>query len=287
MPELSIVIISGLSGSGKSHAIKCFEDLGYFCVDNLPPALLPKFVDLCTQSGQDIRRVALGIDIRERDFFGDFADVFKQLRDGGTRAELLFFEADNETIMRRFSETRRPHPLAPDRPVLDGVRLERDRLAELRQMADRIIDTSATTVHQLKDLLRDRYRSADFKKTLHVAIVSFGFKYGIPYDADLLFDVRFLKNPNFSPRLKPMSGLDQEVQQYVFSDPEANIILGKILDMVNYLLPLYIQEERSYVMIAIGCTGGRHRSVVIVEKLKTAIEGHDVEMTVRHRDLQR
>jgi RNase adapter protein RapZ len=208
MVDLFIVIISGLSGSGKSHAIKCFEDIGYFCVDNLPPALLPKFVDLCSQSGQQIPRIAVGIDIRERAFFRDFADVFKGLREGGMQVELLFFEADNASIMRRFSESRRPHPLAPDRPVLDGIRLERERLSELRNMADRIIDTTAITVHQLKDMIQDRYRMIGAGTGLHVAIVSFGFKFGIPYDADLLFDVRFIKNPNFAPTLQNFTSMD-------------------------------------------------------------------------------
>ncbi len=287
MADLSIVIISGLSGSGKSHAIKCFEDIGFFCVDNLPPALIPKFVDLCTQSGQDIRRVALGIDLRERDFFKDFSDVFRNLRKAGKHLELLFIEADDETILRRFSETRRPHPLAPDRTVLEGVRLERERLMELRDSADRIIDTTAMTVHELKAMLRERYRSVDSRRTLRAQFLSFGFKYGIPYDADMIFDVRFLKNPNFSPALKPMTGRDREVREYVFSDPEAGVFFEKIRDMADYLLPLYVREERSYVTIAIGCTGGRHRSVAMVESLKDAVTCHDVEVSVRHRDLER
>jgi RNase adapter protein RapZ len=266
MQPLRLVIISGLSGSGKTHAIKCFEDLGFFCVDNLPPALLPKFVELCLQRGRDVQNVALGIDIRERSFFSDFFRNLDTLKASGYSVELLFLEARDEILVRRFSESRRPHPLLPHAPVLEGVQLERERLAELRQRADRILDTSDFTVHELKELVARHY---------------------VPYDIDLLFDVRFLQNPNFVPDLKPLTGEDPRVQSYMVKDPHTKPLLDHLDSLFRFLIPQFERERRSYLTIAIGCTGGRHRSVAIAVFLKQRFAdlGHDV--TVRHRDLHR
>lgn len=287
MQPLRLVIISGLSGSGKTHAIKCFEDLGFFCVDNLPPVLLPKFAELCLQRGKDVQHVALGMDIRERGFFSDFFRNLDTLRAQGFSVELLFLEAKDEILVRRFSESRRPHPLLPHAPVLEGVRLERERLVELRQHADRIIDTSDITVHELKDLLARQYVEQVKGAPLTISLLTFGFKFGVPYDIDLLFDVRFLLNPNFVPDLKRLTGEDQRVQSYIMDDPNTKPLLDHLESLLRFLVPLYGHERRSYLTIAIGCTGGRHRSVAVALLLKQALAAMGYEATVRHRDLHR
>ncbi|MBM4124413.1 MAG: RNase adapter RapZ [Nitrospira sp.] len=287
MQALHLVIISGLSGSGKTHAIKCFEDLGFFCVDNLPPALLPKFAELCLQQGGEIRHVALGIDIRERGFFGDFFANLDGLKALGYTIELLFFEARDEVLVRRFSESRRPHPLLPQSPVLDGVRLERERLLDLKHRADRIIDTSDITVHELKDLLARHYLQQEDGPRMAVSLLTFGYKFGVPYDTDLLFDVRFLRNPNFVPELKLLTGEDPLVQTYVLGDPDAKAFLEHLESLLKFLLPLYERERRSYLTIAIGCTGGRHRSVAIASRVKDIFAVAGREITLRHRDMQK
>jgi UPF0042 nucleotide-binding protein len=286
MQNLHLVIISGLSGSGKTHAIKCFEDLGFFCVDNLPPPLLPKFAELCLQQGE-LRSVALGIDIRERGFLGDFFGMLDRVKSMGYAVQLLFLEAKDEVLVRRFSESRRPHPLLPQSPVLEGVRVERERLLELRERADRIIDTSNLTVHELKDLLARHYLGQDDRPHMTVSLLSFGFKFGVPYDADLLFDVRFMRNPNFVAELKPLTGEDPRVQSHVFSDPDASAFMEHLEVLLKFLLPLYERERRSYLTIAIGCTGGRHRSVAIASKLRARFAGLGRDVTIRHRDLHK
>jgi RNase adapter protein RapZ len=287
MAALNLVIISGLSGSGKSHALKAFEDAGYFCVDNLPPALLPTFVELCHQQGGEIKNVALGIDIRERVFFGDLAKVLGELKAQGHALQLVFLEAREEVLVRRFSESRRPHPVLPDLPVVEGVRFERERLSELRKHADQVIDTSSITVHELRDLLIRQFRQDTGVRRMTISLVTFGYKFGVPYDIDLLFDVRFIKNPFFVPELKALSGEDLQVQQYVFGDPAAGQFLDHLEKLFAFLIPLYERDQRSYLSIGIGCTGGRHRSVTIALRLQErfATLGYDVSIT--HRDLQK
>lgn len=282
---VQFVIISGLSGSGKSYAIRFFEDLGFFCVDNLPPQLLPKFVELCIQSRERVDRVALGVDIRERVFLDTFLNTYDALKEEGYRMELVFLEAEDEVLVRRFSETRRPHPLARDQSVLDGIHLEREKLSNLRERADTIIDTSDFTVHQLKDLIARHYPGHEKGRKLNIFLISFGYKYGIPYDSDLLFDVRFLGNPNFVGELKPLTGQDPPVMEFVFAQPESKVFLEKVADLLNYLIPLYEKEGKSYLTIGIGCTGGRHRSVAVVNQLRESLmkQGHQVRY--HHRDL--
>ena len=287
MPALRLVIISGLSGSGKTHTIKCFEDLGFFCVDNLPPALLPKFAELCTQRGRDVQNVALGMDVRERGFFADFFGNLDSLKALGHSVHLLFLETKDEILVRRFSESRRPHPLLPHSPVLDGVRLERERLLELRRRADRILDTSELTVHELKDLLARHYVQQLHGHRVTISLLTFGFKFGVPYDIDLLFDVRFLRNPNFIAELRSLTGEDPKVQAFVLDDPHAKTFLDHLHALFTFLLPLFERERRSYLTIALGCTGGRHRSVTIASSLKGFCAGLGYEATLRHRDLQR
>jgi UPF0042 nucleotide-binding protein len=284
-PGLHLVVVSGLSGSGKSHALKCLEDCGYFCVDNLPPALIPTFVDLCNQQGGEIRNVALGIDIRERVFFTDLMGILDRVKAMGHSVDLVFLEAKEEVLVRRFSESRRPHPMLPQLPVLEGVRFEKDRMAELRRGADRIIDTSDLTVHELRELLSRQFRRSGVPKRLTVAIITFGYKFGVPYDIDLLFDVRFLRNPFFVPELKPLSGEDPRVRAYVLDDPEAIQFLCLVEEMFKFLVPLYEREQRSYLTIAVGCTGGRHRSVAVASRLKESLAALGYQVTLTHRDL--
>lgn len=287
MAQLNLVIVSGLSGSGKSHALKAFEDAGYFCIDNLPPALIPTFVELCNQQGGEISNVALGVDVRERVFFSDLVGTLERVRSLGYAIRLLFLEARDEVLVRRFSESRRPHPLLPHLPVLEGVRLEKERVAELRRHADRIIDTSDLTVHELRDLLTKEFSRGPAIRRLTVTLLSFGYKFGVPYDIDLLFDVRFLRNPFFVPDLKPLPGDDPRVRAYVLADPDAVDLLAQLESLLKFLIPLYEREQRSYLTIAIGCTGGRHRSVAIAGRLRESLGaiGHDV--ILKHRDLQK
>jgi len=287
MTQLNLVIVSGLSGSGKSHALKAFEDAGYFCVDNLPPALIPTFVELCNQQGGEIANVALGIDVRERVFFSDLVGTIERIKMLGYSIHLLFLEAREEVLVRRFSESRRPHPLLPQVPVLEGVRYEKERVAELRRHADRIIDTSDLTVHELRELLTKEFARGSATRKLTVTLLTFGYKFGVPYDIDLLFDVRFLRNPFFVPDLKPLPGDDPRVRTYVLTDPDAIALIVQLENLLKFLIPLYQREHRSYLTIAIGCTGGRHRSVAIAGRLRESVSALGLDVILKHRDLHK
>jgi UPF0042 nucleotide-binding protein len=284
---IRFVIITGLSGAGKSYAIKCLEDLGYFCVDNLPTTLIPTFAELCAQSSRAIRKIALGVDVREGEYLVHLQETLQELRAKGHRAEVLFLEAADETLVRRYHETRRRHPLAGDGNVLDGIRAERQALAHLRETADRIVDTSQLTVHALKDRLVEAYAGQEARGALTVSLVSFGYKHGIPYDADLVFDVRFLPNPHFVDDLRPLDGRQPAVADFVFAHEESRQLLARLHDLVGFLLPLYQREGKAYLTIAVGCTGGRHRSVTLVEALRGLLEEMGFTPLVRHRDLDR
>ena len=287
MVNLRLMIISGLSGSGKTHAIKCFEDLGFFCVDNLPPLLLPTFIELCTQSSSEIRKVAVGIDIRERDFLKDFLSVLDQIDGKKIPYDLIFMEAKDEIIIRRFSETRRPHPLRESRTVSEGIQLEKRQLAEVKTKADRVIDTSDYTIHQLKETLTRFYIESDDKRRPTISLISFGYKYGIPHECDYLFDVRFLQNPHFVFDLKDLSGQDSRVEEYIFKRHEANAFIEKLEALFSLVIPFYEKEGRAYLTIGIGCTGGRHRSVAILERLQHDLEAAQHDVVVKHRDIDR
>jgi RNase adapter protein RapZ len=287
MPRLNLVIISGLSGSGKSYALQAFEDAGYFCIDNLPPALLPTFVDLCNQRHSEITNVALGIDIRERTFFSDFIGILERVKALGHAVRLLFLEAREEVLIRRFSESRRPHPLLPHLPVLEGVRFEKERMAELRRQADRIIDTSDFTVHELGELLAKEFLRESSDKRPTISFITFGYKFGVPYDVDLLFDVRFLRNPFFVPDLKPLSGEDSRVRTFVLTDPDAAALIERLTNLLEFLLPLFQRERRSYLTIGIGCTGGRHRSVAVASCLCENLTAMGYTVGLKHRDIDK
>jgi len=284
---LAFVVITGLSGAGKSYAIKCFEDMGFFCVDNLPTTLIPTFADLIMRSEQPIHRVALGVDVREGAYRSRLLDTIRELRARGHGVEVLFLEASEESLVRRYHETRRRHPLAGEGNALDGIRAERRALSNLREIADRILDTSALTVHQLKDRLVELYVAPKARPGLATSLVSFGFKHGVPFDADLVFDVRFLPNPHFVESLRPLDGRDERVRAFVMDHPESKEMLRRLEDFLKFVLPCYEREGKAYLTIAIGCTGGRHRSVTLAEELGRFLSGLGYAPTVVHRDLDR
>lgn len=281
-----MVVISGLSGAGKSNALRCFEDLGFFCIDNLPPQLLPKLVELCTQSGSELNKIALGIDIREREFLPEFETVLNELIKNGYPIEITYLDAHDEVLIRRFSETRRPHPLAKDKPVIEGIKLEREILKWLREKATIVIDTSDFNIHQLKAEIHRHFLEKGRDKKIVINIISFGYKNGVPYDIDLLFDVRFLPNPNFVAELKPLTGQDTGVADYIQSIPQTTTFLEHFFQFMDFILPQYDQEGRYYLNIGVGCTGGRHRSVFIAETLGKHINQIGFGTTIRHRDLK-
>ncbi len=283
----SFVIITGLSGAGKSHAIKCFEDMGFFCVDNLPTTLIPTFAELIARSREDVQRVALGVDVREGEYLSHLLESLQELKRRGHSVEVLFLEASEEALVRRYHESRRRHPLGAEGNVLDAIRAERKAMAHMREMADRIIETSSITVHQLKALLAERYVTPHARSGLTASLVSFGYKHGIPFDADLVFDVRFLPNPHFVDGLRPLDGRDRRVRDFVLGHDEARELLSRLRDLLQFLLPFYRREGKAYLTVAIGCTGGRHRSVSFVEELRSFLESLGYTPSVVHRDLDR
>jgi UPF0042 nucleotide-binding protein len=283
---LHIAVLTGLSGSGKSTAIHVFEDLGYYCIDNLPAVLIPRFVELC-EGSEEISRVALGVDSRAREFLDQVPRALDEVRTHGHRVEMIYLDAADETLVRRFSETRRPHPMADGSDVAGGILRERQRLALLREHADRIIDTSAFTPQQLREALRAFVGRDDGPAVLRIALVSFGYKYGLPADADLVWDVRFLPNPFYVEDLRPLTGLSQAVETYVLKNPATQKFLDIVGTYLRFALPWYEREGKSYLTVAVGCTGGRHRSVVLVQRLARMLQEHKVEVSVRHRDIDR
>jgi UPF0042 nucleotide-binding protein len=284
---MRVVIITGLSGSGKSTAINLLEDLGFYCIDNLPVTLIPRFLDLCANSEEHISRVALGIDLRERVSLSEYPAVLTELRRRGQRVEILYLEAADEVLLRRFSETRRPHPAAGSGGVLEGIRIERERLAGLRELADRVIDTSAYTVHELRALLQRPLGDSAADARLLVTVESFGYKYGVPTDADVMFDVRFLPNPFFVEELRSKTGAEAEVAAFVLRRPETERFLTQVSTLLESTLPFYVREGKSYLTVAVGCTGGRHRSVAIAEELGRRLNAWGYTVQMRHRDLRR
>lgn len=283
--RVPFIVLTGLSGSGKSQAIRALEDLGYFCVDNLPTTLIPTLAKLSIR-GSDIEKVAIVVDVREGHLLSSFPKVFKQLRRmRGLNPVLIFLEANSSTLVRRFSETRRPHPLAPGRSASEGIREERVRLSAIREMADKIVDTSDMTVHELRHFFMNLSRDRS-KARLVVTVLSFGYKHGVPVDADLVFDVRCLPNPHFVPTLRRRTGRDRAVARFLEKDVSTLEFIEKLEDYVRFTIPHYIAEGKSYLTVAIGCTGGRHRSVAIAERLKRTLAGLEgARVRVRHRDV--
>ena len=286
MKNVSLIIISGPSGAGKSTAIKVLEDLNFFCVDNLPVVLMPKFMELSNQSAE-ISKVAIVVDVREREFLKEFPIVSKEMIDSGYNAELIYLEASDDALLRRFSETRRRHPLSEGESSLDGIKRERDMLASVKTAATKIIDTSGYNVHQLKEIIRDYFSGPLSQEKMVMHLVSFSYRYGIPLDADLIMDVRFLPNPYFVEGLKDLDGRDLSVKEFVLNKEETKEFLARFRNLLNFLIPSYLREGKTYLTIAIGCTGGRHRSVSIVDFLADEISFERCIIKKRHRDIDR
>ncbi len=282
MSSLHVVIVTGMSGAGRSTALRVLEDLGYFCVDNLPPALIPELIELLADE-QELRHVAVGVDVRTGRFLEGAGNALDSLIQGGHQVELLFLEAQDEELVRRFSETRRSHPLAPGGNLLEAIQRERERCAPLRARAGLIVDTTGMSVHDLRRMLVDYIARGGNRSRMVTRIVSFGFKYGLPVDADLVFDLRYLPNPHFVPELKPKTGLDPQVAAFVLETAEGRELLNDLVTMLTKLLPRYEREGKSYLTIALGCTGGRHRSVAMAEALTAALRPA-ADVRVEHRD---
>ena len=283
MKDDRFLIITGISGSGKSVVSRFLEDLGYFCVDNLPAKLIPDLVDLWLRKEVEIQKVALVVDMREPGFLNDFPAAMKKIRKK-LSPKIIFLDSSDETLLKRFSETRRPHPLTKKKSVIEGIRWERKRLAPIKKIADEVFDTSSTNISQLKELLTHRLVKGR-KPTMQIAIVSFGYKYGIPLDADLIFDTRFLPNPFYVDNLRDKTGKSPKVRAYVLQSRSAREFMDMLFPFVGYLLPEFIAEGKSYLTIAIGCTGGKHRSVVMAEALKGYLRRRRYDIKIFHRDV--
>jgi len=281
---MNLVIVSGLSGSGKSSAINILEDLGYYCVDNLPPQLISTFLNLCKKSSTKIEKVALGIDIREGEFLNNIHDEVKILKKSGNKIEYLFLDASDQTLIKRYKESRRIHPLAPKGNLLEGIKKERLALKKIRENSAHIIDTSKLSVHQLKQIVKDIFGKSQ-KEKLILNFSSFGYKFGIPSDPDIMIDVRFLPNPHFNEKIKKFNGLDLKIKKFVLNGSESRVFLDKLIDFLDFLFDKYILEGKSYLTVAIGCTGGKHRSVVIVEELKKRFK--KLNPNISHRDINK
>jgi RNase adapter protein RapZ len=279
-----LVILTGLSGSGKGSVLNTFEDLGFYCVDNLPVGLIPTFSELYVE-GVEIERAALLVDAREGEQIDKLPAIYRKLA-ADQPATLVFVEASDEVLKRRFSETRRPHPLSQGQSIGEGIREERRRMAPIRRLADVIIDTSKFNIHELRQFIIDKFQRPGSRPLL-VSVVSFGFRYGIPSDADLVFDVRFLPNPHFVPKLRRFSGKDPKVARYIRSFPETGEFLRRIESLLSYLIPLYIREGKSYLTVALGCTGGRHRSVALAEVIRRYVQKKKYSAKVVHRDIDK
>jgi len=281
-----IIIITGLSGSGKSTAIDALEDAGFFCIDNLPVILLPKFLEFRAESGSEITKLALVMDLREEEFIQRYPDIFTKLRQEGYLFEILFLEASTEALLRRYSQTRRKHPLSEAKSLLEGIQAERKELKDLREIADLIIDTSNYNVHELKEIILNHVLKAVPAKRMKIYLLSFGFKYGIPHDADLVIDVRFLPNPHFVQELRNLDGTSPKVKEFMDRWKETHIFLKKYLDLLNYLIPHYEKEGKSSLTIAVGCTAGTHRSVSIADAIYRELKKTTNLITLTHRDIE-
>jgi UPF0042 nucleotide-binding protein len=284
--DTKIIIITGLSGSGKTTAINALEDAGFFCIDNLPVIVLPKFLELRAETSSEITKLALVMDLREKEFLQRYNDIFAKLRQEGYLFEVLFLEASTEVLLRRYSQTRRKHPLSEDKSLLEGIETERKELKGLREIADHIIDTSNYNVHELKEIVLNHVLKAIPTKRMNIYVLSFGYKYGIPHDADLVIDVRFLPNPYFVQELRNLDGTSPQVKRYMDKWKATHIFVEKYLDLLHYLMPLYEKEGKSSLTIAVGCTAGRHRSVTSAKNIFQELKKTRDFITLTHRDIE-
>ncbi len=286
MENIRLVIITGMSGAGKTQVSQTMEDLGYFCVDNLPPMLIAKFFELCMQSGSTVRKVALVVDTRGGEFFGSLVETLEEMEKQGHLYEVLYLEASDETIIRRYKESRRRHPLAQNGRVSEGILKERAKLETIRGRATHIIDTSQITTNQLRDKVTALFAGDQEYERMNIAVVSFGFKYGIPIDADMVFDVRFLPNPFYVESLRKHSGEEQDVGDYIWKWPITQQFMEKLGGLIDFLVPNYIKEGKSQLIIAIGCTGGMHRSVFVARRIYEALRKKGYKVNLEHRDIK-
>ena len=287
MQDVRLVIITGLSGAGKTQVVRALEDIGYFCVDNLPPMLIPKFAELCAQSAGNVNKVALVVDIRGREFFDTLVQALEDMEKQGYMYEMVFLEASDETLIRRYKETRRRHPMAPHGRISEGIARERERVDHLRGRATHIIDTSALTTASSREKVTALFTSESENERMNITVVSFGFKHGIPLDADMIFDVRFLPNPYYVESLRRKSGAVPEVGEYIWKWPITQQFMEKISGLVEFLVPNYIKEGKSQLIIAIGCTGGLHRSVFIAGKIYDGLKKKGYKVNLDHRDVKK
>ncbi|WP_378951773.1 RNase adapter RapZ [Pelosinus sp. sgz500959] len=287
MEDVRLVIITGMSGAGKTQVVRTLEDLGYFCVDNLPPMLIPKFAELCSQSAGRVNKIALVVDIRGREFFDTLMQTLEELEKNGHRYEMLFLEASDETLIRRYKETRRRHPMAPHGRISEGIARERERVDQVRGRATKIVDTSELTTSGLREKITSLFASDHECQRMNITVVSFGFKYGIPLDADMVFDVRFLPNPFYVESLRRKSGMVAEVGEYIWKWPITQQFMAKITEFVDFLVPNYITEGKSQLIIAIGCTGGMHRSVFVASKIHESLKYKGYKVNLDHRDVKK
>jgi UPF0042 nucleotide-binding protein len=283
---MRFVIVTGLSGAGKTLAIRYMEDMGFFCVDNLPPKLIPKFAELCYQSSGKIDKIAIVVDIRGGGFFDDLFECLYNLKELGYDYEILFLDANDDVLIKRYKESRRMHPLVREGRVIQGINMERERLKSVKEKATYVIDTSYMQPRQLKETLLNLFGDSQATQSMVISVVSFGYKNGILLDADLVFDVRFLPNPFYIDELKNHTGKDPDVRKYIFSFPETQIFLNKMEDMLDFLIPYYIKEGKSQLVIGIGCTGGKHRSVAIADAIYEMLRGKGHRVNIAHRDMQ-
>ncbi|MBP2627918.1 MAG: nucleotide-binding protein yhbJ [Firmicutes bacterium] len=287
MEDVRLVIITGMSGAGKTQVVRAMEDLGYFCVDNLPPMLIPKFAELCAQSAGRVNKIALVVDIRGREFFDTLVQNLEEIEKQGRRYEMLFLEASDETLIRRYKETRRRHPMAPHGRISEGIIRERERVDQMRGRATQIIDTSELSTADLREKITTLFTSDHEHQRMNITVVSFGFKYGIPLDADMVFDVRFLPNPFYVESLRRKSGDVVEVGEYIWKWPITQQFMEKVTDFVEFLVPNYIKEGKSQLIIAIGCTGGMHRSVFVAGKIYEGLKSKGYKVNLDHRDIKK
>lgn len=284
---MEFLIITGMSGAGKSLCVKYFEDIGYFCVDNLPPSLVPKFAEICLQGQNKMDRIALIMDIRGGSMFLDLFPALESLAAYGISYKILFLEAQDNVLVKRFKETRRMHPLSPEGRILDGIREERRILQPVKEKAHYIIDTSNLTPRQLKQEIHNLFVEGKPFSGLIISVISFGFKYGVPIDCDLVFDVRFIPNPYYIDSLKNLTGNDEEVSEYVMSFHESRVFLTKLVDLLDFLIPNYVKEGKNQLVIGIGCTGGKHRSVTIANQLFDILKAKNSSVVLEHRDIDK
>lgn len=285
--EPHLVIVTGMSGAGRTEAMRALEDMGFFCVDNLPPRFILNLVELLELDGRNIRNIAAACDVRSQEFFPELISVINSLKEKSIKYKIVFLDADDSVLLKRFKKDRRRHLLSSSGRIMEGIQREREMMQEVKEISDYVIDTSSLEVYQLKDKLKKIFLGPRKKRSLVITITSFGFKYGIPMDSDLIFDVRFIPNPYYVDELKDLTGLDERVRRYVLEKEETREFLARFFELLAFLIPNYEREGKTHLAISIGCTGGKHRSVVIAEELKRYLEEKDFNVSVTHRDIDK